>query len=162
MAHRVQIHHHLLRVLGQTAHPHLQQTGFHLLWIMRQLVTSALLVVGQLQPVERSGRRQRDASVRRVQPVQPQGILLTARRGQQRVQTQPLLIVEVFVAQALTVYALGQHLLQFMIHKPRVPPVRKTPRQFQGQPQVVIHLPQEQRAAVTRKRAARKIGNDLA
>ena len=69
MAHRVQIHHHLLRVLGQTAHPDLEQASLHPLGIMRQLVTPTLLVVGQLQSIERAGRRQCNAPLRRVQPI---------------------------------------------------------------------------------------------
>ena len=46
MAHRIQIHHEFLGVFGQTAHPHFQQAGCHLGWVVRQFVAARVFVIG--------------------------------------------------------------------------------------------------------------------
>jgi hypothetical protein len=51
---------------------------------------------------------------------------------------------------------------QLMIHKTRIAVIGETVGQRAGQPQALIHLPEQQHAAVGGERAAGKIGHDLA
>jgi len=66
---------------------------------MHQLVRAGAFVVGQFQTVERAGPRQRHPAVRRVEAIPAQGIQFVAGRGQQWIQPQPVMIIEIFVAQ---------------------------------------------------------------
>ena len=162
MPHRVQIHHHLLGMFGQATRPHLQQARLDFGRIVRNLVAAVAPVVGQLQTVERAGGRQRDAPVGRVDAIPSQRIRLVARGGQQGVQPQSLVIVEVFVTLRQSVDALGQHLLHGVVHPNWIAPVLKALRQGPGQPKTGIDLAEQQGAAIGGKEAAGKIGHDLA
>ena len=86
--HCIQVHHHFHRVLGQTTHPHSEQTGFDLGRIVWQLVAATVPVVGQLQPIERAGPRQGNPPMRRIQAIFSQRVALVASRRQQRIQPQ--------------------------------------------------------------------------
>jgi len=71
MPHCIQVHHDFLRVLGQRAHAHVQQAGFDLARIMRELVAARAIVVGEFQTVSvelknvRALRARRPAQIRR-------------------------------------------------------------------------------------------------
>ncbi len=162
MAHRVQVQHQFARVLGQAAHAQGQQTGFQLLRIVRQLVATGLFVVGQLQPIERGRRRQRGAAVVREHAVLAQWITLLAGHRQQRIAAQLRVVVEVFVAQRQGHDPLGQQFGQRMIHEARVAVIAETVGQRAAQPEALVHLPEQQRAAVGGEGAPGEIGHDLA
>ena len=106
MAHQIQIQDDLRSLLGQTSHRGLQECVLYLLRIVAELMAAGLFIITQFQPVERAGRGQRKASI--LQTLQPQRIALARRDGQERVQAQGVMIVEVFVAQSQSVQALGQ------------------------------------------------------
>ena len=94
----------------------------------------------------------------RQHPVFSQRIGLAAGGGQQRVQAQALVILEVFVAQGRAEDALAQEFLNRMVYPVGVTLVVKTLRQFRGRPEVNVNLAQQQRAGVTGKGAAGEIG----
>ena len=162
MAHRVPIQHHFLGVLGQTTHSHLQQASLNLGRVVRQFVAASALVVGQLQAVERAGRRQGDAAVRRVQTVLSQGIGLVAGGGQEGIPAQLLVIVEVFVTLGQSVDALGQQLRQGVLDPSLVAPVVKALGQALDHPEIGVGLAQQQDAGVGGEGAARKVSHDFA
>ena len=147
-------------MLGQTTRPHDQQAGLDLSRIVRHLVAASASVVGQLQAVERGGRRQGNAAIGGVDPLLSQGIGLVAGGGQQRVQPQPLVIINVFVTQGQSVNALRQHLLDGMLDPDLVAPIVKALRQSLGQPKIGVHLAQEQSPGVGGERASGEIGYD--
>jgi len=129
--------------------------------IVRNLVAAVAPVVEQLQTVERAGAASampRSAGLTR----SLQRIRLVARGGQQGVQPQSLVIVEVFVTLRQSVDALGQHLLHGVVHPNWIAPVLKALRQGPGQPKTGIDLAEQQGAAIGGKEAAGKIGHDLA
>ena len=148
--------------MGRTAHAQLEQAGFDLARIVRELVAAGALVVGQLQAVERGRRRQGRAAVVREHLVLAQRIGLVAGDGQQRVAAQLRVIVEVLVPQRQPVEPLRQQFLKPVIHKAGVAPIVETPGQRAGEAQAMIGLAQQQRAAVGGKGAAGKISRDLA
>jgi len=148
-----------LRVFGQTANAHPQQAPLHLRRIVRQLVATRRLVVGQLQPVQCRRTRQCDATVLWVEPVPPQWIDLLAGRRQERIAPQSLMIIEILVAQRQPVDALRQQLLRRVINETPVTPVRKTPSQCLGHTKARVDLPKQQHPAITRQRTTGKIGH---
>ena len=89
-------------MFGQTAHSHLQQAGFDPARIMRELVARVLLLLDSSRRLSVLAPGQRDAPMRRIESVLAQGIALLAGGGQQRVQPQALVIVEIFVTQGQT------------------------------------------------------------
>jgi hypothetical protein len=99
MAHRVQIHHDFLTVLGQTTGSPGQPASLDRGRIVRHLVAASASVVGQLQAVQRGRRRQGNAAIGGIDPLLSQGIGLVAGGGQQGVQPQPLVIINVFITQ---------------------------------------------------------------
>jgi len=161
VAHRIQIDHHFARVPGQAARPHPQETLLDLVRIVRQPMTARLLVVGQLQSVERGRGGQRHAAMLRQKTILPERIAFVAGGGQQRVQAETVVIVEVFITQRQPIEPLGQQLLERVIDKTLIAGIDKASRQRAGQTQAVINLAQEQDAAVAGERAAGKIGHDL-
>ena len=72
------------------------------------------------------------------------------------------MIIEVFVTQGQTGEALRQQLLHGVIHINLLPDIGETLGHALGQPEVGIHLAQQQHAAIAGERAAGKIGRDLA
>ena len=140
MAHRIKVHHHLLAVFGQTAHPHLQQGGFNLGWIVRHLMVAAALVIGEFQTIERAGAGQGYASMRWIEPILAQRIELIAGAGQERIEPQPVMIIEIFVAQRQPINPLGQQFLHRVIDKNLVANIVEALGQRLGQPQIGIHL----------------------
>ena len=86
-------------MLGQTTSSHGQQASLDLGWIVRHLVAASASVVGQLQAVQRGRRRQGNAAIGGIDPLLSQGIGLVAGGGQQGVQPQPLVIINVFITQ---------------------------------------------------------------
>ncbi len=148
-------------MLGQTTRSHLQQTGFDLGRIVRQLVAATAPVVGQLQPIECARPRQGNPTMRRIEPILSQRIALVAGRRQQWIQPQVIVIVEVFIAQSQPVDPLSQHLLHGMVNIYLLTVVLKALRQGQGQSQVRIDLTQQQRTPITGEGATGKIGHDF-
>jgi len=134
--HAVQIEHDFFRVLGQATHAHGQQAHFHLGGIVRQLVGGGRFVVGQLQPVERRRRRQRAAAIL------AEGIGLVAGGREQRIAPEFRVIVEVFIAQAHRVDALGQQLHHRVIDQALIAPVVEAAGERAGEPQTGIDLAQ--------------------
>ena len=102
-----------------------------------------------------------NASICRVKSILPQRVLLVAGRCQQRIQTQPIMIVKIFVAQRHPVNPLRQQLLDRVIYKTTIPQIPKAIRQFQHQPQVVIHLAQQEYTPIAGKASAGKIGHNF-
>jgi hypothetical protein len=160
--HRIQINHDFRRVLGQTAHSHLQQTRRDLDRIVPQLVATRVPVVGQLQTVERGGPGQRQPPMTRIAPVLAQRIHFVAGGRQERIVPQLRMIIDICVPQRLGIDTLRQQLGQGVIHKHLLALIPKALRQSISQTQVVIHLAQQQHAAIAGERAAGKIGHDLA
>lgn len=76
--------------------------------------------------------------------------------------SQPVVIIEVLVAQSQPVEPLGQQLRQRVIYKTLIARVGKATGQRARQPEALIDLAQEQDAAVTGEGASGKIGHDLA
>ncbi len=71
------------------------------------------------------------------------------------------MIIDVLVAQSRAKEALAQQFLHRVVHPVLVASVVKTQRQFGHQPEVGVHLPQQQRARIGGKGAAGKIGHDF-
>jgi hypothetical protein len=155
MSHGIHIQDHLPRVLGQAAHPHLQDTRRHRLRIMLQLVPRSLPLVGQLQPVERRCTGQRRTPKRRIQPIVPLGINLLASHRHQWIPPQRLVIVQILIAQSQPVEAL--QLLHRMVHPACIPGVHKAPGQLPRQSQAPIRLAQQQRPSIARQRPPAEI-----
>ena len=124
---------------------------------MAHFVITAGFVVGQLQPIERRGTSQSDTFL--MQPIQAEGIALVASHGQQRIQAQPIMIIEVFVTQSQAVEPLGHQLLDRVIGITQIAPVSEAGRQRSRQSQALINLAQQQNAPVAGERAAGKIGD---
>ena len=118
------------------------------------------LVVAQLQPVERAGASQGAALV--VQAIPAQWVLFAGRHRQEWVQSQGVVIVEILITQRQGVQALGQQLLDGVVHKHLLAQVVKTVGQSARKPQALIDLAQEQDATITAEMAAGKVGLHLA
>ena len=82
-----------------------------------------------------------------------------ARHRQQRIMAQPGVIVEILIPQRQTIEPLGQQLGHRMIDPARVPLAVEAVRQQAGNPQRLIHLPQQQHAPIGRVGAAGEIGH---
>ena len=158
MPHPIQINHELPRVLGQAAHPHHPQTFLDLPRLILNLVRPVLLLVAQLQPVERRRTGQRYPRRVRMYATLAQGLALVDRHRQQRIMPQRIVIVEILIAQNLPIQPLVQQLFQGVIAVARVPPVDKGPSQTPSQSQPLIQLPHQQNPAVVRQITPRKIG----
>jgi hypothetical protein len=100
--------------------------------------------------------------MRRIKPILAQGIALLAGGGQQGIQPQTLVIVQVFLAQGQPIKPLGQQLPHRMIHIHWLAAVVEALRQTLRQPEVDVHLAQEQHAPIAGERAAGEIGCDFA
>src|SRR5208337_2082915 len=121
------------------------------------LVRAVLLLVAQLQPVERRRTGQRDSRRVRMHPVLAQGLTLVDRHRQQRIMPQRVVIVEILIAQHQPIQALVQQLFQGVIAIAHVPPVDEGPGQTPGQPQTLVQLAHQQDSAVVGQIAPRKI-----
>jgi hypothetical protein len=100
--------------------------------------------------------------MRRVEPVLPRRIFLLAGGGQERIAAQLVVVIEIFVAQGQAIQPLGQQLRQGVIHKMGIAPIGEAARQPAREAQLLIHLAEEQHAAIAGEGAAGKIRHDLA
>lgn len=162
MAHRVEVQHHFARVLGQSAHPHRQQTLFNRCRIVGELVSASGFVVGKLQPVEGARRRQGRAAEGGIESIQPQRIELVAGRGQERIPAQESVVIEIIVTQRLAVKPLGQQLRQGVIDLAGGARVVEAAGQRAGQAQPVIDLAEQEHAAIAGEIPGREIHHDPA
>jgi hypothetical protein len=125
MPHGVQIQHDLPGVLGQAAHPQVQQARLDFGWIVGHFVAAGVPVVGQLQAVERGGGGQGDATVGGMEPLGSQGIGLVASSGQQGIPSHLLVVIDILIPQSQAVDALRQHLAHRVFDPGLVALVRK-------------------------------------
>src|SRR3954453_3397401 len=79
----------------------------------------------------------------------------------QRIGSQLLVIINVFVAERQTIDPLGQHLLNRMLNPLRLPSVEKTAGESRQQLQPLFSLSQKQRATIGRDGPAVNTGPDL-
>src|SRR3954454_17068707 len=79
----------------------------------------------------------------------------------QRIGSQLLVIINVFVAERQTIDPLGQHLLNRMLNPLRLPSVEKTSGASRQQLQPLFSLPQKQRATIGRDGPAIETRDDL-
>src|SRR5437899_11651711 len=124
-------------------------------------MTARVPMVGQLQPIERGRGGQRHAAMRRQQTILPERIAFIAGGSQERIQSESVVIVEIFITPCQPIEPLGQQLLEGVVNKALIASIGKTTSQRAGQTQTVIDLAQEQDAAVAGEHAARKVGRDL-
>jgi hypothetical protein len=96
-----------------------------------------------------------------MQPIHAQRIALVASHRQQWVQTQPIVVVEVFVTQSQTVEPLAHQLLDGVICITQIAAIVEARCQRSRDSQRLIHLAQQQDSAITGERAAGKIGRHL-
>jgi hypothetical protein len=162
MPHRIEVEDDLARVLGQTPRAQLEQTGFDLLWIVRQLVAAGVAVVGEFEAVERGRRRQRRAAIRGTEPVLAERVGVLAGDGQERIAAQLIVIIEVFVTEGERFDALGEQGFEVVLDEAGVALIVEASGQRPGEAEAAIDLAQQQHAAVGGERAAREIGDDAA
>jgi hypothetical protein len=93
--------------------------------------------------------------------VAAQWIFFSAGGRQQRIAAQLLVVVDVFIAQGLTVNPLGQQLRHRVFDLDLIAVIAKAAGQPSCESERKIDLAQEQAAAVGREGAAGKIGNDF-
>src|SRR6266478_4351292 len=91
-----------------------------------------------------------------------QRIALTRSHGQERVQTQRIMIVKIFVTQSQAIQTLSQQLFQGVIHEHLIARDGETSGQSARNTHAPIDLTQEQDSAGTAKVAAGKVGFYLA
>src|ERR1041385_829162 len=149
-------------MLGQATNGLLQKTTFDLLRIVRQLMTSAMLVIRQLQTVQGGGRGQRYSSKLGQQPILPERVALLTGYRQQWIQAQSLVVINILIAQSQTVNALRKQFLHLVIYPTRIPPVVKAASQTPAHPKPSINLPEQQRSSITGEGPARKIRHHFA
>jgi hypothetical protein len=150
------------RVLVQTAPAQGQPRGFDARGVGGDFVRAVVARVAQFQAVEGGAAGPGHAGVGRVQAVAAQRVGLVAGGGQERIAPERVVIVEILVARRLAAEPLGEPLGGRGLAGARVAPVGEGWRQRARQPQALIPLAQPPRAAVARKAAAGKIGDDLA
>ena len=135
---RVQIEHDLSWRCGMRLDEQVRQQTVHRLGRVADLVITPA-AAGQLQPVQRAL-----ASQRLLQ------LALAAEQGKQRIGTQLLVIVQVFVAQRQPVDALRQHLRQAVLDQQWCAAIDETARHPPQQVDLAICFSQQQRSAVAR------------
>ena len=158
VAHGVEVQDDLARVFGQAPDPQFQQAGFDLGRIVGDFMRAGLLVVGQLQPVERGGAGQGHAPVLRPDPIHSQRVAFVARNGQQRIQPQPRMVIEIFIPQGQAIEPLIQELFDGVIHPLRLAVVVEAGRQTAGQAQPAVDLAQQEHAGIHGEMPAGKVG----
>lgn len=97
-----------------------------------------------------------------MEAVLSQRVGFVAGGGQQRIQPQARVIVEVFLTQGQPVQALGQELFHGMVHIRLRARIVEAPGQGSRQAQARIDLAQEQRAAIAGECPAGKIRDHFA
>jgi hypothetical protein len=80
----------------------------------------------------------------------------------ERVEPQPIVVVEVFVAKSQCPDALTQKLAHLVFDQARQPIVAKTPRQSLYESHLQVHPSQEHRPAITAKVTAGKLPRHFA
>ena len=111
----------------------------------------------EFQAVERALAGQRLATVLALVALLAQHVGPPARRRQQPVEPQPVVVVDVFIPQGDAVDALAQHHRQFVLHEAGVAPVIETSGQLLAEPPAPLDLPQQQHPAVAGEEPAGKI-----
>jgi hypothetical protein len=101
-----------------------------------------------LQTVERSAPGQRMTAIAGLTALGPQQIRLAGRQRQQGIVAQPIVIVEVLVAQRLPKHALPQQLLDRVLDPLRTTVVGEARGKPADQPRALGHLAQQQNARV--------------
>src|SRR5512145_284692 len=109
---------------------------------MTQLVITSGFVVRQLQPVERRRGSQGDAFL--MQPIQAQRLALLTSHRQERIQTQPIMVIKILVTQRQSVKPLPDQLLKGVIGITQIAAIVKTGCQRSGDSQALIKLSQQQ------------------
>ncbi len=132
--------------------------GLDLGRVVADLVAAAAPFIAQLQAIERGGSRQRLALVA-FRPFRRERVLFADTDGQERIAPQILVIIQIFVPQGQSIHALGEQLLQPMLHEELIAPIAETTGQAAEYAQAAIERTQQQRAAIGAQVSTRKIGH---
>src|SRR5215204_6356673 len=103
----------------------------------RDFLVPIRLPIAEFQPVQRALARQWFVQ-----------FFASSQHSKQRILSQLLVIVQVFIAERQSVDALGNHLQNRVLHPILFPSVEKAVREARQQIQPLIRLPQQQRASV--------------
>ena len=114
----------------------------------------------QLQPVERALARQCLAPVLLPLPLLAQGIFFAAHRGQQRIRTQLIMVIEIFVTQGQPVNALAQQIQHRMLDQLFIPVIHEALGKALEITVGTIQPPQQHAPSVTGNLASFKIHRD--
>ena len=106
--------------------------------------------------------RQRLALVPFAQPVLSKHVGLARDQRMERIESQPIVIVEVFVAKSQCPDALTQKLGHLVFDQAREPIVAKTPGQPLNESHLQVHPSQKHRPAVAAKVTSGKISRHFA
>ncbi len=107
-------------------------------------------------------RRQRLALVPFAQPVLSEHVGLARDQRMERIESQPVVVVEIFVAKSQCPDALTQKLGNLVLDQARKPIVRKTPGQSLNESHLQVHPSQKHRPAVAAEVTSGKISRHFA
>ena len=96
-----------------------------------------------------------------VEAVQPFHILLARHQGTDRVEPQPVVVVEILVAQRESPDPLPEQFRNRVLHQVLGSQITKAPRQPIDQPEATVELAQKERPAIATEISTSKIGSHL-
>jgi hypothetical protein len=161
---RVQIQHDRLARLGGERQKRIDKPVFQLPMPRRDLLIAALRRSShrrQFQAIERAFAGQRLATVTRIDAILARRVGLADQDRQQWIGTQPVVVVEVFIAQRQAEDTLLEQLFDRVFDLLGVTVIVETSRQPGQQTAPRLDLPQQQRTSVRADRATVESGRDL-